>query len=167
MKRVWQLFTALILGFLLGLTIKNIYNLTARQPHKWKDKPIIVNCAGDDIKESTIKRAVDFWHEKGEEIYFYEYNFIESICKDIELTDGFIIITTSKNAKGSDLALATTRRSARIGIIQSAIIEFKPGTHNFVLLLEHELGHAFGYSHRKIPGHVMHPYYDMMGEKFW
>ena len=72
MKRVWQLFTALILGFLLGLTIKNIYNLTARQPHKWKDKPIIVNCAGNDIKESTIKRAVDFWHEKGEEIYFYE-----------------------------------------------------------------------------------------------
>lgn len=167
MKKAWPLTAALFLGFLIGLTIKNVYNLTARQPHQWKDRPVIVNCTGEDIKESTIKRAVDFWHEKGEEIYFYEYNFIESICKDVKLIDGFIIITTSKNAKNSDLTLATTKRSARLGVIQSAIIEFKPGTHNFILLLEHELGHAFGYTHRKIPGHIMHPYYDMMGDKFW
>ena len=70
MKKAWQLVTALTLGFLIGLTIKSVYNLTARQPHKWKDRPIIINCAGSDIKESTIKRAVAFWHEKKEEIYF-------------------------------------------------------------------------------------------------
>ena len=132
MKKVWRVFTASILGFLLGLTINNVYNLTAKQPHKWKDKPIVVNCAGDAIKEATIKRALGFWNEKGEEIYFYEYKYIKSICEDIKLTDGFIIITTSKKAKNSDLYLALTKRAARLGVIQSAIIEFKPGTHNFI-----------------------------------
>lgn len=167
MKYVWRLTAALIVGFLLGLTFKNIYDLTARQPCQWKYPPIVLNCSGSEIEESTIKRAIEFWADKGEEIYFYEYNRLGSICKDVDLISGFIVLKTQEGEDLESGVLASTKRSSRLGIIQSATIVFKPGTHNFILLLEHELGHAFGYSHRKIPGHIMHPYYDLMGRKFW
>jgi hypothetical protein len=168
MKKVRWLIASLILGFLIGLTIKNVYSLTARQPYSWNSPPIVINCADNDIKEETIARAINYWKEKGEEIYFYEYKPIDSICAQPDLVDGFIIIKTAvpKEIK-DDAILASTKRSSNLTSIQSAIISFKPGTHNFDLLLEHELGHAFGYTHRKIPGHIMHPYYDMMGTKFW
>ena len=131
-----RIFLALILGFLLAITTRSTYELTARQPHKWKYKPAIINCAGKDINKQTIERAINFIKTQTDEILEKE-------------------------------VLASTKRKSKLNIIQSAVITFKPGTHNFELLLEHELGHAFGYRHRKIPGHIMHPYYDMMGDKFW
>lgn len=167
MMYIRRMFAALIAGFLIGLTIKNVYNLTARQPSQWKYPPIILNCTGNKINESTIIRAVEFWSKNGEEIYFYEYNRLEGVCKDIDLLDGFIVLRTQKNDHLEPDVLASTKRSSRIGVIQSATITFRPGTHNFIFLLEHELGHAFGYSHRRIPGHIMHPTYDMMGDNFW
>tara|TARA_Y100000992_G_scaffold259328_1_gene193824 strand:- start:640 stop:1158 length:519 start_codon:yes stop_codon:yes gene_type:complete len=162
-----RILASLMTGFLLGLSIKTIYNLTAKQPCYWKDDPILINCAGEDINEETIQRAVKFWKEKGEHIYFYEYKGIESVCKNVKPLDGFIIINTHTTEALEENVLAVTKRRSKLGIMQSAVITFKPGRHNIILLLEHELGHAFGYSHRKIPGHVMHPYYDMMGDKFW
>ena len=167
MKKARTLTVALILGFLIGLTIKNVYNLTARQPCHWKYPPIILNCTGSEINKETIDRAVLFWSENGEKIYFYEYDVANNICKDVDLLDGFIVLKTQKDEVFEPGVLASTKRSTRLQIIQSATIIFKPGTHNFILLLEHELGHAFGYSHRRIPGHIMHPYYDMMGRKLW
>jgi len=167
MNSAKRLFTALIFGFFLGITIKETYNLTARQPCHWKYPPIVLNCSGNEIKEETIKRAIEYWDSKGEKVYFYEYNRLNSICKDVDLLSGFIVLKTQETEKLEQGVLASTKRSSKLGIIQSATIVFKPGTHNFILLLEHELGHAFGYSHRKIPGHIMHPYYDLMGDKFW
>ena len=163
----WRILLSLTVGFLLGISIKTIYNLTAKQPCYWKNDPVIVNCAGKDINEETIRRAVKFWREKGEHIYFYEYDKIDSVCESGKPLEGFIIINTQTTEQMEESVLAVTKRKSKLTVIQSAIITFKPGRHNFVLLLEHELGHAFGYSHRKIPGHVMHPYYDMMGDKFW
>ena len=31
----------------------------------------------------------------------------------------------------------------------------------------HELGHAFGYTHVELEGHIMHPSFNMMSGKFW
>lgn len=165
-RGVWiQLLCCLTLGFLIGTTIKEVYNLTAKQPCTWKQPPIIINCI-DTIKEETIKKAVKYWASKGEEIYFYEYESVKSICDDPELTPGFIILTKEGEEKLEDSALASTSRSSKLGDIIAALIYFKPDTENLPLLLEHELGHAFGYSHRKITGNIMNPYYDLMGTRF-
>ena len=167
-KIFYRALLSLAIGFILGISIKTVYKLTAKQPCYWENEPIIINCSGNDIKEETLKRSVNFWKEKGELVYFYEYNRIESICKDVKPIPGFIIIKTeSADDQLEKNVLASTQRESRLGLIQSAIITFKPGTHNIILLLEHELGHAFGYSHTKIRGHIMHPYYDFMGDKFW
>jgi len=167
LSTLWRILLSLTVGFLLGISIKTIYNLTAKQPCYWQSKPIIINCAGSDINEETIQRAIKFWREKGEDVYFYEYNGIDAVCKDVKHLDGFIIINTQTDEVMEANVLASTSRKSRLNIIQSGVITFKPGRHNIILLLEHELGHAFGYTHRKIPGHIMHPYYDLMGDKFW
>ena len=38
---------------------------------------------------------------------------------------------------------------------------------NLPKLLEHELGHAFGYKHLDIDGHIMNSNYDYSGYDFW
>ena len=63
--------------------------------------------------------------------------------------------------------MANTRRMTSNLIIKAVEIRYKPGSQNLTLINEHELGHAFGYAHVEIEGHVMHPIFDKMGPKFW
>jgi hypothetical protein len=157
-----------LFGLLIGTVIKNIYYLTAKQPCVWYTKPIVVNCIGEEIKEETITRAINYWNSKGEEVLFYQYNGSEIICSKKGKWEGFIVIREDNGIIDERDVLAATKRYHKNTVeIVSAEIYFKEGTHNFILLLEHELGHAFGYNHKKIPGHIMHPYYDLMGDKFW
>ena len=90
----------------------------------------------------------------------------ENICDD-NFLEGFIILRKgSKNYFNSD-TLAKTKKKTSLNSIKSAIIYFKPGSQNLDLIIEHELGHAFGYSHVEIEGHVMHPRFEKMGYDFW
>lgn len=158
----------LLSGFCLGLFCKNYYIENASQPVSWKSRPILINCAGDLIDEKRIIEALDYWSKHGEEIYFYEYEPLTSICLlENKNLDGFIVITGEDDYyKIEDTALASTKRISRLTMIKSACIVFKQENFNLPLLLEHELGHAFGYSHKRRIGNIMHPYYDMMGDKF-
>lgn len=164
--RIFLLGCMLLIGFAAGITFKMIYNYAVKKPNKWQDPPIIVNCVGEEINEETIKRAVKYWDDIGEEIYFYQYEYIENICSEANnnLT-GMILIKKSNDLKPETLAI--TKVSTTVSKIVRAEILFRPGTFNYILLLEHELGHAFGYKHTYYPEHVMHPYYDFMGDKFW
>ena len=78
MKKARTLTAALILGFLIGLTIKNVYNLTARQPCHWKYPPIILNCTGSEINKETIDRAVLFG-QKMEKKYIFTNMTLQTI----------------------------------------------------------------------------------------
>ena len=51
--------------------------------------------------------------------------------------------------------------------IVSAVIEFDVGTYRIDNVFEHELGHALGYGHVEIEGHIMHPLWEKMSPKFW
>jgi len=155
--------TVCMIGFAIGLLVKYTYSETSRKPASWKMKPIIVNCIGEEIKEETISRATKFWENKGEEIYFYQYEGIESICSSSEAFEGLIVLRTSNELDNGVLAKA--RNYSNINTIYYSEILFKPGTYNFLLLLEHELGHSFGYKHKKIQGNIMHPNYDFMGDR--
>ena len=157
----------LTLGFWTGVFFKNYYIANSSQPVSWKTRPILVNCAGDLISEERIIEALGYWSKHGEEVYFYEYNPLADICLlENKNIDGFIIITGEDSSnKIEDPALATTKRISRLVMIKSACIVFKKENFNLPLLLEHELGHAFGYTHKKRIGNIMHPYYDMMGKR--
>ena len=80
---------------------------------------------------------------------------------------GFIVLRKAGRFEFDGHTLANTRRRTSGLIIKSVEIRYRPGSHNLDLINEHELGHAFGYAHVEIEGHVMHPIFDRMGPKFW
>tara|TARA_R110002153_G_scaffold57838_3_gene158882 strand:- start:301 stop:834 length:534 start_codon:yes stop_codon:yes gene_type:complete len=164
LDRFLILTTVCLIGFAIGLLVKYTYSETAKQPISWKMKPIVVNCIGEEIKEETIIRAIDFWEKHGEEVYFYQYERSEKICSSSEAFEGLIVLRKSNDLEPGVLAIA--RNYSDISTVYYTEILFKPGTYNFILLLEHELGHSFGYKHKRIQGNVMHPNYDFMGDRF-
>ena len=164
---VGLLFLSLVVGFVIGIGIKFVYESTTFKPYYWDRPPIIVNCYGEDFSEAQMIRAIDYWTIRGHEIGFYEHNPPKSICESKEMIHGFIILRKAKWYEMDGHTLANTRRMTSNLIIKAVEIRYKPGSQNLTLINEHELGHAFGYAHVEIEGHVMHPIFDKMGPKFW
>lgn len=156
-----------IVGFGIGLGIKFLYEAKTFQAYTWDGyEPIILNCYGEDFSELQMIRAIDYWVLRGHNIGFYEHNPPESLCKEEDLW-GMIILRKAPGRMLGPSTLASTTRGTTGLIIRSAEIYYQPGAQNLHLINEHELGHAFGYSHVEIEGHIMHPQYHRMGESFW
>ena len=166
-KALWLILT-FVSGFGVGLGIKLAYETSSFKPYRWNiaDGPIIANCYGKDFSELQMVRAVEYWVLRGEKIGFYEHDPPEEICQK-KWAKGFIIIRKSEKLRFQSTVLASTRRYTSFETIHGAIIDYKPGAHNLDLINEHELGHALGYAHVEIKGHVMHPLYHKMGRDFW
>lgn len=158
---------SLVFGFALGLGIKTVYESSTFRPYEWKSPPIIVNCYGEDFSELQMIRAIDYWTIRGNEIGFYEHNPPNSICDSKEMVHGFIVLRKAKWWELDGPTLANTRRMTSGMRLVAATITYRSGSHNLDLLNEHELGHALGYAHVEAEGHIMHPIYDRMGDKFW
>jgi len=158
---------ALVTGFSIGLGIKFLYESRTFKPYEWDRPPIIANCYGDDFSEAQMVRAIHFWTIRGHQIGFYEHNPPQSVCDSKEMIHGFIILRKAGRFEMESQTLANTRRMTSGLIIKAVEIRYRPGSQNLTLINEHELGHAFGYAHVEIEGHVMHPIFDKMGPKFW
>ena len=78
-----------------------------------------------------------------------------------------IIILLKKRNHNDPYTIALTERRVSLGRIRAATIYFNPGSYRLEYVLEHELGHAFGFTHLEEEGHIMHPEYGKMGERFW
>ena len=169
LDRFFILLAVLLIGFAIGITFKIYYGYAAKKPNRWQNPPIIVNCIGPEINEETIKRSVDFWDKNKEKIYFYQYEGIDTICDQELSANGLIVLRKEKELKEelTKGTLAITKVYSMGNRITRSNIYFKEGTYNFIYLLEHELGHAFGYTHVNVPGHVMHENYDFIGNRFW
>ena len=165
-KHIIFIFLSFVLGFFSGNAIKFLYEVTTFKPWGWKDNPVVVNCYGDDFNEGQLVRGIDYWSVRGHNIAFYEMNPSKNICEN-EYLDGFIILRKAPpNKYDSELLAVTSRWTAGL-YMEGAVIWFKPGTQNLELIIEHELGHAFGYGHVEIEDHLMHPEYEKMSGKFW
>lgn len=170
-KRYRLLLTPLFfgIGLIIGTGLILSYEATTFHPWTWgvNDPPIIANCYGEDFNELYIKRAVKYWETKaGEKIGFIEQDPPTSVCKHDGMLDGWIILRKAPGI-GHDGTLASTTRKTVLGKIRAAEIRFSPGSFKLEMIIEHELGHAFGYQHVDAKGHIMYPTYDHMGKKFW
>tara|TARA_B100000035_G_scaffold285631_1_gene269340 strand:+ start:61 stop:576 length:516 start_codon:yes stop_codon:yes gene_type:complete len=167
----WRIGTILTLclfvGFFTGIGIKWAYESTTFKPYEWKGPPVIANCYGDDFSELQMVRAIEYWTLRGHEIAFYEHNPPESLCESKEMIHGFIVLRKAKWWQLDGPTLANTRRMTSGLRLVAATITYRAGSQNLDLLNEHELGHALGYAHVEVEGHIMHPIYGKMGPKFW
>jgi len=165
-KKILFTISSFILGFSFGLVFKVAYENASYRPYTWETNkpPTIVNCYGKDFSELQMIRAIEYWSRKGEDIGLYEHNPSDDICSKTWL-EGFIILRKSDNLKEN--TLANTRRYTVFSSMKGSVISYKPGSFNLNLINEHELGHALGYAHVDVVGHIMHPIYHKMGRNFW
>jgi len=167
-KSVCLIVLSWMTGFTIGAYAKSIYESTSFQPYSWQKNslPIVANCYGKDFSKTQIMRAIDYWVIRGENIELYLHNPPDEICKN-EWLEGFILLKKLKNSKYHQSVLANTRRFTSITTMKGAVIYYRSGSQNLYLINEHELGHAFGYTHVDIKGHIMHPSFQHMGNDFW
>ena len=163
-----KLFIAILTGILIGSAgglgifyyneVKNFRNAS------WKYPPIVVDCTFGALDEKRINDAIEYWGNLNHKVGFVEMNPSPKICMNDQI-HGFIII---KNAELEWPTIGKTEREgSHVGIVNSALIQLSIGDANLPKLLEHELGHAFGYGHLDIDGHIMNSNYDYSGYDFF
>lgn len=154
---------SLISGILLGTAVVETYEKSSFRPFEWKHPPIVVNCYGKGMSELHIIQAVHYWTIKGHKFSYIEQNPTNILCQADHI-NGFIII---KKKRLPYSTLGETKRRVYMLNIVSAVIYFNSGTYRITNVFEHEIGHALGYNHVEEEGHIMHPIWDKMTNKFW
>ena len=155
--------TCLLVGIFIGSAVMIKYEMSVFKAYSWGSDPIIANCYGGDFNELYLIQSVKYWEYYGHDVAFIEQDPPDVVCQ-ADSIDGFIII---KKKRQDGMTLAYTRRKVVLGEIRAATIYFNPGAYRLENVIEHELGHAFGYKHLEIEGHVMHPDHESMGTAFW
>jgi hypothetical protein len=164
MKLILAILAGLFLGSAAGIGIFYHHEIKNFRAAYWEHPPIVVDCTYGSLDKKRLNSAIDFWREYDHYILYTELNPTEKMC-NLDQMHGFIII---KNATLTYNVLGVTSRYTNMkGIINSALIEINIGDANLERLLEHELGHAFGYRHLNIDHHIMHSDYDAAGWEFW
>ena len=167
--KTFTLLAIFYVGFLIGSLLKLTRESSTFKPYVWESNyssPIIINCYEGKIDENKVEKAITFWKSTGHRIKFYEHNPPSQSC-ELEWIDGVIILRKAPRGELDLSTLAITKRKTTLTKIYAVQILLQPGTQDFDLLLEHELGHALGYGHYDVKGHVMHSLYEQMGPMFW
>ena len=163
-KKLIPLAVSFAIGLSAGVNIKVFYESSIFKPYEWKEEPKIVNCYGKEFSKLQMTRAISYWTMRGYNVGEYVHSPTKEVCKK-EWINGTIILRKSHGLPEN--TLASTRRYSTFMAMKGAVIWYRPGSYNLDLLNEHELGHALGFAHLEIEGHIMHPAYHKMGRDFW
>ena len=159
-------FISLIVGFCLGVVIKNVWEESQFIVGSWQTQvPSIVVCPCSSVTRYRVGNAVDWWGIRGYEVKSVHWDDDNTVCSKGKFVDGVIFIRgEGEREKGT---YAVTSRIMIINDMRSASIILPNGNVHMPRLLEHEMGHAFGMRHVDIAGHMMNSIYEYGGEKFW
>ena len=152
-----------LIGIFLGTLAVGTYESVSFKPWSWKEAPIIANCYGEELNTLHIVEAVHYWTMKGHKFSYIEQNPTDQLCK-LDHIRGFILIKKKNLPYGT---LGETKRHVFMLNITGAVIYFNSGTYRITNVFEHEMGHALGYNHVELEGHIMHPIWEKMTNKFW
>jgi len=126
-----------------------------QQKAEWIIKPTIRVCASAEVPFFRVQRAMRYWEKNG---YIFDGVVPDSSPACAEPRFGEIIVTLPEGGF-SDAHLASTRLyvSNKTGEILKAKIHILPKHARKERVLEHEMGHALGWSHYRQRYHIMHP----------
>jgi hypothetical protein len=124
------------------------------QNGSWQMTPTVVICNSSIVDLHDVELAVEWWQERGHEIGQIIINEPGRICHQAG-KDGFITIEGPDAKFDFDFLAITHRKSSRDEIL-SARIQLR-GVSERNRILEHEIGHALGWSHCNRRGHIMNP----------
>lgn len=155
---------AVLFYALSSILVESVYSRQKFIAGAWEKEPLVVICRDSKIRIATVLNAINYWETKGFKTDHYIVDYENYVCSQ-SFPIGFIIIR--HEGEMPEDSIGVTRRMIVSGTVVSAEIIIPNDEVNVPLILEHELGHALGLNHISIPGHIMHPFIDRAGDKFW
>ena len=131
------------------------FKRTPRLGSYWMETPKVVICENSGVTRHRAERAISYWRKLG---YKIEYTGLESEYQC--MTGGrtgliTIMIVNTDLQMGSNLAMTRTFRDTRTRQNIKAEIYIFPHVASQAFVLEHEIGHALGWSHCSMSYHIM------------
>ena len=127
-------------------------NIHIPKTAQWGYTPSIRVCKISPLSVGEVAIALQWWKDLG-----YEFDFVYSDhCQNL-IKYGTITITLDQGQlfMNNLLGRTTFYADSETGSIAWTIIELRsPYTDR---VLEHEIGHALGWMHARVRGHMMHP----------
>lgn len=154
-----------LVGFGIGFYFKSLFYKNNFVVGQWDEPPMIVVCPSSSIDRHRVSLAIEWWRKKGHTIKGFHYDEQDIICSVGRFVNGIIFIRDKKEIE-SQIYAETYKFNIGTNIL-SAEINMPDKNRFLARLLEHELGHALGYSHVEIQGHIMHPFLELTGNSFW
>ena len=125
------------------------------QKYAWSEPPDVRVCANTGASMTRVRDALRYWERLG-----YEFGDVYldrlSYCMNPKNQE-IAIVLPSQGTIDSKMAATRVYSSRLTGEILKVKIFVLPKTVNKERLLEHEIGHALGWSHYNSRGHIMHP----------
>lgn len=153
-----------------GIEVEEVFfkkNESSRLPEKtseWIVAPDIILCNHAPIGILDAHKAADWWRIKvGEKFGTVSKGRDAEGCVvgGPKIGKIFIKLATAQVYENNYVGMAKLYKDKNTGYIMWADIEL----HSVVKerVLEHEIGHALGWSHANISGHIMHPRWESGG----
>ena len=157
----------LLLNCVTGADLENIIYASNQKPAEafvigkpvrkavWETDPKVRVCASTKISMYRVENAIKYWERLG---YNFKYSYKDYIIDCMEPRYGEIIVTLPEgDFSGHHMASTRIYTSNRTGNIVMAKIFILPINGMKERVLEHEIGHALGWSHYNQKTHIMHP----------
>lgn len=141
------------------IDVEEVFSLS-RQPRfdgGWLGSPIVYVCPNTPISLARVSRAIRVWERLG-------YNIVGPIggvdipeCFGDSYRRGAILIKLRGQTFNEDnLAMTRTYRITETREIIAAVIQIQAFAPQRERVIEHEIGHAFGWNHFNRKLHLMH-----------